>query len=131
MPAGRPTKHNEEADKTARDYLENHKDYGDPVPTVSGLATELKVAKSTVYDWAKDGRGVFPATLEVLDSQQERMLLAGGLKGDLNSNITKLMLANHGYSERKDVNHGVSSELQQMIEEAQGTGGGFISVPDE
>ena len=38
-------------------------------------------------------------TLEAIQTKQEMMLANGGLSGAYNSTITKLMLANHGYSD--------------------------------
>lgn len=37
--------------------------------------------------------------------EQERQLLNGGLTGQFNAAITKLMLANHGYGERQTIDH--------------------------
>ncbi|MDF7480882.1 DNA-packaging protein, partial [Proteus mirabilis] len=36
---------------------------------------------------------------------QEMKLINSGLAGDFNATITKLMLANHGYSEKQEVDH--------------------------
>jgi len=33
------------------------------------------------------------------------MLISGGLRGEMNSTITKLMLANHGYSDKVEQAH--------------------------
>ena len=39
-------------------------------------------------------------TLENIKTKQELMLISGGLKSTFNSTITKLMMANHGYSDK-------------------------------
>ena len=70
------------------------------VPSVVGLAVYLNVSKSTLYKWAEEGRGTFSDTLELCNDKQHSMLMSKGLTGKFNSTITKLMLANHGHSEK-------------------------------
>jgi len=107
MAAGRPTKYNQEILAKCREYLTNHIDLGDPVPIIAGLACELNVSRETLYQWAKDeDKGEFTDILERIMSQQERKLAGGGLAGDFNPNITKMMLTKHGYSDKQDVNLG-------------------------
>ena len=101
MGAGRPTKYNKETIKKALEYIENHKDYGDPVPIAAGLACELGVGKKTLYNWAEQNKE-FLHTLDLLQSKQERMLAGGALEGELQATIAKLMLANHGYSDKQE-----------------------------
>ena len=101
MAAGRPSKYNASMLEKAQHYLKNHKEYGDPVPIVAGLACELEVNKSTLYEWAKHHRA-FSDTLKAIQDQQERRLASGGLDGSLQPTIAKLMLANHGYHDKQD-----------------------------
>ena len=101
MPAGRPTKYNEDMLDKALDYLENFMLKGDAVPSHAGLACELRVNKSTIYAWAKEHPD-FSNTLEAIKERQERMLVNGGLTNEFNGTITKLMLANYGYSDKLD-----------------------------
>ena len=49
----RPTKYNEQILEKARDYIENHEQYDDLVPSVVGLAGAIDVSRSTLYKWAK------------------------------------------------------------------------------
>mgnify|MGYP001591911622 CR=1 FL=1 len=101
---GRPTKYGPEVLEKIKDYLKNHKKYGDPVPTHSGLADELDISTVTLYEWAKDPKKAeFSNMLGRIKTRQERGLLAGGLEGDLNANITKLMLAKHGYHDKAEI----------------------------
>ena len=101
MGAGRPTKYNKDTIQKALEYIENHKNYGDPVPIAAGLACELGVSKKTLYNWADEHKD-FLHTLDLLQSKQERMLAGGALEGELQATIAKLMLANHGYSDKQE-----------------------------
>lgn len=87
---------------------------GDEVPTIAGLACLLGVAKSTIYKWGDEDKE-FSDTLDALQAKQEQVLISKGLNSSFNSTITKLMLANHGYSEKTQVEHGSSSELAELL----------------
>tara|TARA_R110000796_G_scaffold237928_1_gene358133 strand:+ start:547 stop:915 length:369 start_codon:yes stop_codon:yes gene_type:complete len=101
---GRPTSYSEEKLAIAIDYLENFNEFEDVVPTVAGLALALDVVKSTVYLWASlEENEEFSDTLEKIQQAQEHRLVSKGLSGEFNSTITKLMLSNHGYSEKSMV----------------------------
>lgn len=43
--------------------------------------------------------------LDDIISTQEQILLNRGLMGAFNSNITKLMLSKHGYSDKQEIDH--------------------------
>ena len=97
---GRPTKYSEDVQKRADAYVAGgYIEAGDAVPTAAGLACLLDIAKSTIYEWAKHNPS-FSDTLGRLNARQENSLTNGGLTGDFTPVITKLMLANHGYSEK-------------------------------
>ena len=97
---GRPTKYSEDLQKKADRYVNGeHADAGDVVPTMAGLACHLHINRSTVHEWIKTNE-IFSDTLDRLMMTQERMLVSGGITGAYNSTISKLMLANHGYSEK-------------------------------
>ena len=107
MPAGRPTDYTPELVDTARRYasgewrtLHNH-----AIPSVAGLGKVLRKSRETLYDWAKqEEKKEFSDILRQLVSDQEFELIDGSLKGDLNSNIAKLALGKHGYSDKQDLN---------------------------
>jgi hypothetical protein len=101
---GRPTKYNEGVQRKADEYAENYPSHGDAVPSYAGLAAVLDVDRSTIYEWA-DKHASFSHTLERIKNIQERALLNGGLLGEMNSNIVKLMLHNHGYSDKSQIEH--------------------------
>lgn len=96
---GRPSKYNDEIQAKAEDYAMNFMAYGDPVPTVAGLADAIDIARSTLYLWQEE-HPAFSDTLERIDRRQQKFLISGGLTNEFNSAITKLMLHNHGYSDK-------------------------------
>jgi len=102
---GRPTKYNEQVQEAADAYVDGgFLACGDVVPSRAGLALELCLSRETLTNWERD-HPRFLGTLQRLKWLQERISLNGGLKGDMNSTIVKLLLANHGYSERQAVDH--------------------------
>ena len=100
----RPTKYNAALQKKADDYVNNHVDYGDAVPSIEGLADHIDIHRETCYQWRKDIEA-FSDTFERVHKKQARLLINNGLIGDFNSAITKLMLANHGYREKTEVDN--------------------------
>lgn len=73
------------------------------LPTVEGLAYELGVNKTTIYEWCKANEE-FSNAIDRLKAKQARELISKGLSGDYNPTIAKLMLsANHGMREKTDM----------------------------
>lgn len=102
---GRPSKYNEETQAKAEEYLlTGYLDNEGVIPSVAGLACYLGVSRSTIQDWRKEHPD-FNETIEAIDVKQEHIALNGGLSGKYNSTITKLVLANHGYSDRIEQSH--------------------------
>ena len=119
---GRPTKYNDKMVTRAEDYLASCvsevEDYvktsGDKsttyqrivtanLPKMCGLAVCLKVNKSTLYEWAEKNPK-FSDVLDDIKEKKEDILLEGGLSGDFNPLITKLILSSrHEYREKSDV----------------------------
>ncbi len=109
--AGRPTKYCQEIVDKARHYLENYKDYDDVVPQIAGLAVALGIHRDTIYEWAKDPqKEEFTDTLKKIEISQHKVLVNGGLSGVFTAPITKLMLANHGYSEKQEVKQDITGQ---------------------
>jgi hypothetical protein len=103
---GRPTSYKSSMVESARRYIANHEDFDDPVPTVAGLACVLGVTRKTIYEWVKDeNKPEFCDILEELSQKQERQLVKGGLMGEFNAPISKMMLTKHGYSDRVENDH--------------------------
>lgn len=106
MTVGRPTDYRKTMVEAARRYIANHADFDDPVPTVAGLACVLGTTRKTIYEWAKDERKPeFRDILEELAQKQERQLIKGGLLGEYNAPISKMMLTKHGYSDKIESDH--------------------------
>ncbi|CDG96687.1 putative protein p17 [Xenorhabdus bovienii str. puntauvense] len=103
---GCPSKLTGELIAKAKEYLYGgYKDEEEAViPSVAGLACYLAIARSTVYEYAKQSEE-FSDTLERILALQESRLINKGLSGDFNATITKLMLANHGYSDKQEIDH--------------------------
>lgn len=95
----RPTKYNDDVIDQARQYLETYEALGDVIPSAAGMACYLGVHKATLYNWAELHDQFFDI-LKELNSTQERKLLSGGLSGDFNSVITKLVLSKHNYTDK-------------------------------
>ena len=100
--AGRPTKYNDKILEVAEDYLKNYnKEYKHLVPSIAGLSLVLKVGRATLYKWAeKEENSEFRDILEDIKKTQYLVTLHGGLGGDFNASIAKLLLGKHGLTEK-------------------------------
>lgn len=103
-PLGRPTKYNATIQKKADDYINKYKDLDQVIPSTAGLAVYLKISKKTLYNWAETNKA-FLHTLETIQDMQELIAVNSGLSGAFQPTITKLVLANHGYHEKQDIEH--------------------------
>lgn len=119
---GRPTKYRPEMCAMADEYLatckvdvENYvKTDGDRstsyqriihvnLPKLEGFSEFLDVDHSTMLVWEKE-HDEFSEALTKIRRAQHNMLVNGGVSGEFNPVITKLMLSsNHGYKEKSDV----------------------------
>lgn len=116
MVMGRPTKYNQELQEAADHYIDNFATYGDKVPTAARLALVLRVNKATLYEWASE-HDDFSDTLNRCNQTQEYELINNGLDNTYNASITKLMLANHGYHEKKEQKITGTMGLAELSEE--------------
>lgn len=98
----RPTKYTVELGVTARSYICNYHLHKHVIPSVRGMAKVLNVAESTLYDWASNKSNEFSEILGECKSEQAFALIEKGLTSDFNSNIVKLMLTKHGYSDKQE-----------------------------
>lgn len=113
MPGGRPREIPDNLIEKTKDYIENFHKHDDLIPSAASLACFLGFSKSTIYKWA-DEIPEFSDTLKYLQSVQEKFLLRGGLSGDFNATISKLALANHGYSDKQEVQQDITSKGNEI-----------------
>ena len=98
---GRPSKYTPEIVEKARAFVEGRKGQ---FTMIAELALELGVRRSTIYEWCSDPqKHTFSDIVETLMASQEVYLAKGALTGDLNANISKLLLTKHNYSDKQDV----------------------------
>lgn len=98
----RPTKYTKALLEKAEDYLNTYETtYEHAIPSIAGLAVALDVRRETLHVWAKEeGKEAFSNILGKLLEKQEQVLISKGLKNEFNSNIVKLALGKHGYSDK-------------------------------
>lgn len=110
MAGGRPTDYTLELLEKATQYahlavypaIEERVVQTPTLPSVAGLALNLKVARSTIYEWAK----TYPEFSDILErvlSAQEDRLFYFGLNNKWNASVVKLALGKHGYRESQDI----------------------------
>jgi hypothetical protein len=118
MPGGRPTDYTPELLAKAEEYLSTHQELGDVVPQIAGLAVHIGVSRETVYAWERDTeKPEFSDIVERVRANQERGLVNGGLRGDLNASITKLALVKHGYQDSQKTEHAGNLGITDMTEQ--------------
>ena len=91
---GRPTLYTPELLEMAKEYVDSTEDL---VPSAVGLFLHIGIARATGYRWAAEGNEEFKDILEEVSQSQELKLVTGGLSGEFNSTITKMMMTKHGY----------------------------------
>jgi hypothetical protein len=101
LPLGRPTKYNEEIQAKADEYLTKWEGLKEAVPTIAGLCLYIDTPKTTRFDWGKKFPD-FSTTLGKVQLTQEHTLVNKGLKNEINANIGKFMMYNHGYKEKTE-----------------------------
>lgn len=102
---GCPSKLTDDLIAKAKEYLYGgYESLGDVVPSIAGLACYLEISRKSAYNYSEQSEE-FLHIVEGILSLQENKLINGGLKGDFNASIAKLMLAKHGYSEKQEVDH--------------------------
>lgn len=92
----------EESIEPAWNYVNGgYADEDELFPSIAGLAVYLKKSRETIHKWARE----YPQFSDIvctLLAIQEKKLTKGGIVGDYNASITKLLLTKHGYSDKVD-----------------------------
>lgn len=117
---GRPTKYNENILTKVESYLEMREDSYEvaykprikdgvlqetdeaylkyKLPSIEDLALFLEVNRDTLYEWEKEHEE-FSDILGKVRAKQATELINGGVNGNLNPTIAKVLLTKHGYRE--------------------------------
>lgn len=101
---GRPSKYNDELQALADRYILEYPSQDDVIPSAAGLCVWLGISRPTLHEWDRTYSD-FSNTLDKIRSLQEKAALNKGLTGEFNSTIVKLVLANHGYSDKVQQDH--------------------------
>lgn len=102
----KPTKYTPELIETAWRYIEQYREHDDAFPSVVGLAKVLGVTRRVLHMWTHDAeKEEWRELMDTLSSEQERVCLNNGIRGNFNPVITKLVLAKHGYHDKAAVEH--------------------------
>jgi len=112
---GRPSKYTPELLMKANEYLNTYEELGHRIPTLAGLSLHIGINKETAQVWSKDkNKRQFSVLCDRIRMIQEQLLLDNGLDSTWNSNITKLVLSKHGYTENNSNNQGNSGITVQV-----------------
>ncbi|MGA6102108.1 terminase small subunit [Psychrobacter pocilloporae] len=102
--AGRKSSLTPELITKAKLYINEFREGGFVLPTVEGLAYYLGVARSSVYKYEGEN-SEFSDIVETVRQLQAIMLINGGLMGDFNASIAKVMMTKHGYSDKQEIDN--------------------------
>jgi DNA-packaging protein gp3 len=106
MTAGRPTKYEgEETCKKVQEYLAMCQWH--TLPTVEGLALELGISRSKLYEWQHKYPEFGDSVERVLLTQADK-LINKSLLGTYNTKVSMMMLSNHGYREVVETNANIT-----------------------
>jgi len=115
---GAPTKYTQDLQDQADEYIFKYSEVGDVIPSRVGLCCYLGVSKRVSYEW-ETLYPDFMHTLENIEAMQERTAVNRGLDGTFNSAITKLILHNHGYSEKQAIDHTSSDQSMKPVDKVE------------
>lgn len=101
----RPTKYTPDLLDKANTYLST---YTRLIPSHQDLCLKLDISESTLYDWAQR-HDEFSEILAKVKLTQFTVAMDGGLGGELNANLVKLLMGKHGLSEKSTVDQ-ISSD---------------------
>jgi len=108
-PVGRPSSYKPEYCQQMLEFFDryytqkkNGKTEAVDFPSVAGFARKIKVAKSTLYEWAKH-HPEFSNVLSQCKDIQEDILLSNSLKGSYHAAFAQFLLKNtHNFKDRTE-----------------------------
>lgn len=107
--------------KRAKEYLKTYSQGEEAIPTKAGLARYLKVSKEAVEKWCEDEDKLdFAKLIDAIEAEAEKTLVTKGLTGQMNATVSKLVLGQHGYSDKQDSN--VNGDLTVKLNKKDFTG---------
>ena len=115
-PEGRPTKYKPEYCQEMLSFFDrnftekvNGKVEACNFPSVAGFARKIGVAKSTLYEWAKNHEE-FSNVLARCKDIQEDILINNSLKNSYNASFSQFLLKNtHGFKDKQEVEQTVQT----------------------
>lgn len=115
-PVGRPSKYSKKLLDKANDYLKNWEKKGNEIPSNCSLCLHLGITRDCIQKWKNDpDKPEFLYILAQISMIQETTLVNKGLNSDFNSNICKLMLTKHGYSDKQEMTGTEGGPLEVTI----------------
>lgn len=121
----RPIEYTTRHTELAIEYLDSCKDsYTErdklkvKLPSIEWLARHFQkenipVHRSTIYEW-KETYPEFSDILEAILSEQAERLINSSISGEYNSNIAKLLMGKHWYSDKQEIDQTVKAEVNNM-----------------
>ena len=126
---GRPSKCTPELLEKVQEYKDDFEKFGNVIPSMAGLSFVLSIPRETLQRWRREKatpeQAEFEFLTEMLLCQQECLLIDNGLVSKWNSNIVKLVLGKHGYSDKLETDNknkieaevGASQELLDRVKQ--------------
>jgi len=129
---GCPLKCTPEVVAKVREYVEGGWRAEDVIPQKYGLSEYVGISHQTLENWYKNKIDEeFFELYERIMPKQARELINGGLKGEFNSAIAKMLLAKHGYSDKveTEISGGLSVATRPLSpQEAESVLKGILDV---
>lgn len=113
--SGREPAYTDEAAKQKLiEYYEIKVEQEAKVPTAEGLANYMGITSDTIQNYLNktDEYKQFIVSYRIIMNVQADTIIQGGLKNEYNANIAKLMLFNHGYTDKTQVDQKIKAEIE-------------------
>lgn len=114
---GRPSSYTDDVPQKVAEFVKLELEAKN-LPTRAGLANYIGITKETLIRWGEQNKQLSDA-LSAFDQLQENEVWQRALRGEYNSNIAKLLLYNHGYSERSETKTETTLKIEELDDEAR------------